>query len=283
MLNYKEKQGAKFMSYPILDYFDDDGVINKDTVFDNEIGVKNLYERFQREHIDTALFVFIRENFEEFLDFSKLELVYQFKNASNINNLYLYDNKFIVALSSLGGPAATGLMEKLGFMGINTFFACGDAGQIDKDFDTSKLALIEKAIRDEGTSYHYLEPSVFAETDKELTDFIAHYLESKNLDYERIITWTTDAFYRETRKALEKRIDQGAVCVEMECAGWCACAKKRGYKFAQLLYFSDVVRKDGHKWHGTRDILRKWMIDIMVDCVDSYATMKIEERNKENN
>lgn len=51
--------------------------------------------------------------------------------------------------------------------------------------------------------------------------------------------------FMRTAGEVELRKSQGAVCVEMECASWSAIAKFRGYKFAQLLYFSDAVKQEG--------------------------------------
>lgn len=254
---------------PITEFFEDEGCINKETYVKAE--GERAIERIQRLkdlNIDTALFIFMKE-WPEFLD-GNVEEFYTFINASNKNPVYIYKNKFLIAFSALGGPNAAGIMEELGFLGIKNFFACGSAGQIDSSINGASFVLAERAIRDEGASYHYLTPSVYAYSDKELTDEIAKFLDENGFDYIRSTTWTTDAFFRETPKAIERRKSQGAVCVEMECASWCAVAKFRGYKFAQLLYFSDAVNQNWD-WKPDKKELKYAILNLMIDLVSKYV------------
>lgn len=258
------------MKAPILDLSNQEGLINKTSYLAaNATDFANL-SLIQKYQIDTALFIFYNGDLAQIVDVNKLTEFYTFKNASNINKCYLYDQKFVLALAPLGGPAAGGLMEELGFMGIKNFFACGSAGQIDQAQDATQFVLVEQAIRCEGTSYHYLEPALSVATDQSLTDYIASYLQSNNYQFTRAITWTTDAFYRETADAIALRRGQGAVCVEMECASWAAIAKFRGYRFAQLLYFSDALKQTGWAWHATKEELKSLVIKLMIDCVAQY-------------
>lgn len=258
------------MEAPIIDFFNENGLINQENYLAGNASAFVRVNKLKELGIDTALFIFCKDEIGLVLDESKLEEIYEFVNGSNKNPCYIYDNKFLVALSPLGGPAAAGLMEELGFMGIKNFFACGSAGQIDHTKDSSEFVLVEKAIRCEGTSYHYLQPSLYVETNKELTDFIANYLSKNNLKFNRSATWTTDAFYRETQSELELRKSQGAVSVEMEAASWAAVAQFRGYKFAQLLYFSDAVKQDW-QWHVNKSDLKKMIISLMLDCVGKFV------------
>ena len=264
------------MDAPILDYFNEEGLINKESYLRNS---KEDFDRvmlLKEYQIDNALLIF-HKNIDEIINNDKLEEFYNFTNASNVNKCYIYDKKFVVALSPLGGSAAGGLMEELGFMGIKNFFACGSAGQIDQSIDSTAFVLVDRAIRCEGASYHYLEPSLYIETDKDLTNFVANYLKNNNYTFNNSTTWTTDAFYRETASEVELRKSQGAVCVEMECASWSAIAKFRGYKFAQLLYFSDAVKQEGWKWHPTKNELKIAVIKIMLACVEEFIKTEGKE------
>jgi len=260
------------MDCPITEFFEDEGLINRETFIKaHKEEWQEQFERISKLKIDTALFIFSKE-WIEFLE-GDVEELYSFINASNINKVYIYKNKFLVAFSPLGGSSAGGMMEELGFLGIKNFYACGSAGQIDSSINGASFVLVEKAIRDEGTSYHYLAPSVYAKTSKELTDKLAGYLDIKGFAYSRGITWTTDAFFRETPRAIEKRKSQGAVCVEMECASWCAIAKYRGYKFAQLLYFSDAVNQNWD-WKPDKKELKNAIIKLMLEFVSEYVNNK---------
>ena len=257
------------MDKPILDFFEEESLINKKSYMQNSHDFERQ-ELLDKYSINTALFIFVKEDISTVVDTSKLEEFYLFTNGSNRNQCYIYDKKFVLAVTPLGGPAAGGLMEELGFMGITNFFACGSAGQINHAVESSHFILVDKAIRCEGTSYSYLKPSLYAYTDESLTNYLANYLDKNDYKYTKAATWTTDSFYRETQSELELRVSQGAVSVEMECASWCAIAKYRGYKFAQLLYFSDALKQDGWKWKMDRKELKKSIINLMLDCLSQY-------------
>ena len=176
----------------------------------------------------------------EFLN--KLKVIFNFHSGSTITKVFEYNNN-LIAISPLGGPAAANLMEEISVFGINEFIAVGSAGCLEPSIK-EKFVLIDKAIRDEGTSYHYIKPSTYIETDNSLNREIEQYLQKNNFDYIKATTWTNDAYYRETKQKIEMAKKLGAVAVEMECASWCAVAKFRKFKFAQLLYFSDLVNQD---------------------------------------
>ncbi len=262
---------------PILDFYKEEGIINKETYLKGSKEFDDI-SMIKKYKINTALFIFYRENLDLILDLNKMEELYEYKNASNRNKCFVYDKKFVIAFSPLGCPSAGAMMEELGFMGITNFFACGSAGQIDQNVNSKEFVLVDRAIRREGLSYHYLKPSLYVETDKDLTKFVEKFLKENNYNFNINTTWTTDAFYRETLPEIEKRIKQGAVCVEMECAGWAAVAKYRGYKFAQLLYFSDAVKQEGWGWHPSREELNCSVIKLMIDCVSKFCDKKTKNK-----
>ncbi len=262
----------KSMKPPILDFFKGDDVISGSFVSKRPENVK-FKKYLEQKGIDTALLVFTKEE-ELSASFSPrfLKKVFALINVSFSIPIFAYKNKFLIAITPLGGPAAAdGVMSELAFLGIKNFFACGSAGQIDEKINPTEFVLVQKAIRDEGTSYHYQKPSTYISTNAELTNFVAEYFKGKGYKYHLATTWTTDAFYRETPLAIEKRKKQGASCVEMECASWCAVAKFRGLKFAQVLYFSDLVKQGAWDWHKTKDDLKTLVIKIMIDCVEIFV------------
>ena len=73
-----------------------------------------------------------------------------------------------------------------------------------------------EAYRDEGTSYHYIEPADYIKIKN--SSIVAEFFESKKLPYILGKTWTTDSFYRETEGNIEKRKKDGCISVEMECS-----------------------------------------------------------------
>ncbi len=202
---------------------------------------------------------------------SKLKVVYKFHGGSGLSNVFEYKNS-LIAISPVGAPVAAGLMEELSVFGIDEFIALGSAGCLDEKI-SEKFVLVTKAIRDEGTSYHYLKPSTYVNTSKDLNQKLIEYLKSNNIDFVKSITWTNDAFYRETKQKIAMAKTLGAVAVEMECAAWCAVAKYRKLKFSQILYFSDVVKQEAWQrltWKKdmSEDIKDK-IILIVKDMIDN--------------
>ena len=155
---------------------------------------------------------------------------------------------------------------------IKKTIACGSSGLIG-DFDPKNVLLVSKAIRDEGLSYHYLEPSLYVETDVELNQLVEQELSKEGIVFEEGVTWTTDAFYRETKSRIEIRKQEGAVAVEMECAGLAAVSKFRKTQFSQVLYFSDIVNQE--VWSGflierrnIKDVINKIVVDIAMSITN---------------
>ena len=100
---------------------------------------------------------------------------------------------------------------------------------------------LNRALRDEGTSYHYLPPSRTVTPSAQAVEALAKTLEERGLTYAMCKTWTTDGFYRETAELVKYRRSEGYSVVEMECAALFACAKFRGAHIAQLLYTADTL------------------------------------------
>lgn len=200
-----------------------------------------MVDYVKNKNIDRCYIIFYDSPEQnEFL--KNLKVIFNFHAGSTITKVFEYKNN-LIAISPLGGPAAANLMEEISIFGIKEFIAIGSAGCLDSEIK-DKFVLIDKAIRDEGTSYHYIEPSTYIETDNSLNSEIEKYLQSNNFNYVKATTWTNDAYYRETKEKIDMAKMLGAVAVEMECASWCAVAKYRGFKFSQLLYFSDLVKQD---------------------------------------
>jgi len=237
---------------PITDFFDDEPLLTIEKLVKGKIHahLKVLRERIMSLGIKTAIITFVSNTSERAVELLKdAEPVHWvFGENSGRIPVYMY-NGFLLVFTCVGSPNAAGIIENLSYFGIENFIAYGTAGCIDKNFDTNKMLVVERAIRDEGTSYHYLPPSVYVETDPVITEAIKYVFTKNKVKFECGTAWTTDALYRETGKRTAKRLEQGAVAVEMECAGFSAAAKRMGKRFGQFLFFSDrICEKAGWKW-----------------------------------
>src|SRR5204863_379738 len=98
------------------------------------------------------------------------------------------------------------------------FIACGGAGALDPELTLGHIIVPTSAIRDEGTSYHYLHPDAEARPSPEAVAVIERVLVERELPYRTGRVWTTDAFFRETPGKVQLRRSQGCLLVEMEAA-----------------------------------------------------------------
>ena len=160
----------------------------------------------------------------------------------------------------LGGPLAAGMLEEAIALGCNRFIICGGAGVLQKDVALGHLIVPTSAVRDEGTSYHYLPPGREVRTRADVVRAITGVLDREGVQYACAKTWTTDAFYRETAGKIARRRAEGCVTVEMEAASLLAVAEFRGVALGQILYCGDDCSGnawDSRQWNTHKDIRRR--------------------------
>ena len=145
-------------------------------------------------------------------------------------------------MTSIGGAATTALMEEVAVKGAKKFLLFGSCGVLDHTLTAGHFILPTSAYRDEGTSYHYLPAGDYVEVGTALR--LGEIFEELDLPYVFGKTWTTDAFYRETRKSVEARKEDGCIAVEMECASVMAAAQFRSIPVYQFLYAEDSLAGD---------------------------------------
>lgn len=141
---------------------------------------------------------------------------------------------------AVGAPFAVLVAEQLFASGCRFLVSITSAGQIEPVGPTPYFVLIDRALRDEGTSYHYLPPSRFAEADPDLADRAFAELAALPLAIHRGASWTTDAPYRETEDAIDGARGQGALAVEMEAAALYAFARAQN---RPVLCFAHVTNQ----------------------------------------
>jgi|SRR5271170_1984841 len=146
----------------------------------------------------------------------------------------------------VGAPNAASRLERMIALGCRKFIACGGAGVLDGSIGFGRIVVPTAAIRDEGTSYHYLAPTREVAPTRKALSAIEATLSENHHDYVRGKTWTTDAVYRETRPRLMRRRREGCVVVDMEAAAFFAVARFRRVEFAQILYAGDSLA--GQQW-----------------------------------
>ena len=128
---------------------------------------------------------------------------------------------------AVGAPFAVLVAEELFACGCRFLISLTSAGQIAPLGNPPYFVVIDRALRDEGTSYHYAAPETFATADPHLIDTAMQALRATALPVHRGASWTTDAPFRETEAAIAAARDKGVVAVEMEAAALYAFARER--------------------------------------------------------
>jgi uridine phosphorylase len=143
----------------------------------------------------------------------------------------------------VGAPAAVMMEERLFAYGVEKLEAVGCCGVLTH-VKENVFMIVQKAIRDEGTSYHYAPPAADIALDEEGIQAAKEALESLQIPYSLETTWTSDAFFRETKEKILRYRNQGVSAVDMECAALAACARFRKRVFGQILFTADTLAKE---------------------------------------
>ena len=158
----------------------------------------------------------------------------------------LADRRVAVSQAGVGAALAAGWLEELIALGGRAFIAAGGAGVLVPGLVMGHVIVPTAAIRDEGTSYHYLPASREVAPTTTAIEAIVATLDAHGVPYVTGKTWTTDAIYRETRDKVRRRVAEGCLTVEMEAAALFAVARFRGVAIAQMLYAGDDL--SGEAW-----------------------------------
>ena len=149
----------------------------------------------------------------------------------------------------VGAPACVGTVEDtLPLFRTKNYVVFGGAGCLNKEIAHGRIMVPTEAYRDEGTSYHYAPAADWIKIKN--ADTVARFMAENGLPYVTGKTWTTDAFYRETRNNFTKRRADGCISVEMECAALQALCDFRGLNLYAFFTSGDLL--DAPKWDQRR-------------------------------
>lgn len=163
------------------------------------------------------------------------------------------NGRVLVVNPGVGAPKAVATLEALIAIGVHTVVAVGGAGVLVPGLDRGHPVVATRAVRDEGTSFHYLPPGRYASADPVVTAALVATLRAHGVPADEALVWTTDGLFRETADKVARRREEGCVLVEMEASALMACAAFRGARFGQLLYAGDdlsATEWDHRDWDG---------------------------------
>lgn len=160
-------------------------------------------------------------------------------------DLFVFDNGGLtmgVVGCAVGASFAVLVAEELFASGCELLISVTSSGQIAPLQTPPYFVLIERALRDEGTSYHYQPPSDWSHAPEALLDRLTDTFTDMGAPVLRGATWTTDAPFRETGQAIAAMKAQNILAVEMEAAGLYAFAAARGRR---VVCFAHVTNQMG--------------------------------------
>ena len=171
-----------------------------------------------------------------------------FKCAADSRTVYRIDYKgkaFAFFKTYVGAPTCVGTVEEMfAVFKTHKYIVFGGAGCLNKEIAHGKVMVPTEAYRDEGTSYHYAPPSDYITIKN--ADTVARFMQENGIPYIKGKTWTTDAFYRETRNNFEKRKADGCISVDMECSALQAVCDFRGLELYTFFTSGDLL--DAPEW-----------------------------------
>lgn len=201
-----------------------------------------------------CIYAFLEEEIDRFAQEVGAECVGEFVSATKTYPVYVMSYKgeeVCLAQAPVGSAPAAQFMDWLIGYGVEKIISTGTCGVLVNIEENAFLVPV-RALRDEGTSYHYVAPSRYVEMKIEAISAIEQVLEQRGIPYEEVMTWTTDGFYRETAEKVAYRKEEGCAVVEMECAALAAVAQLRGVVWGQLLFtadsLADLENYDSRDW-----------------------------------
>jgi uridine phosphorylase len=162
---------------------------------------------------------------------------------------------------AVGAPFAVLIAEELFASGCQLLVSITSAGQVTPAGPTPYFVIIDRALRDEGTSYHYIAPSEHSHADPGLVAMAVEAFKSKGLPVTVGSSWTTDAPFRETAEAIAAARSKGVLAVEMEAAALYAFAQAANKPVLCLAHVTNTMGQteqdfEKGKADGTADAMR---------------------------
>jgi purine-nucleoside phosphorylase len=172
----------------------------------------------------------------------------------------------------IGAPAITSIADELMAWGVKHLAILSLAGGLQPGLAPGSIVIADRAIRDEGTSYHYLPPGKDVQASSSLVSAISAALHMRGLPVTVGAVWSTDAPYRETREEADFYRGEGVQAVDMESAGLFAAAQVRGAQATSVFVIGDSLA--GPRWSGPPNMrmlhLRlKSLLDSLIGALSS--------------
>lgn len=218
--------------------------------------INPTHEKLDLKLPKKCVFAFLGEYIDEYASKTETVKVSEFLSITKCYPIYITKYKgeeITLCQAPVGAAPAAQVLDWLIGYGVREIISAGSCGALEK-FAEGTFLVPYKALRDEGTSYHYAPPSRYMEIGERVRKAIEETVSQHGMKYQEVITWSTDGFYRETKEKVAYRKSEGCSVVEMECSALAACAAFRGATWGMILYtadsLADVDKYDERNWGG---------------------------------
>ena len=218
--------------------------------------INPTHEKLDLKLPKKCVFAFLGEYIEEYASKTETRKVSEFVSATKRYPIYITKYKgeeIVLCQAPVGAASAAQILDWLIGYGVREIISAGSCGALEK-FPEGTFLVPSKALRDEGTSYHYVLPSRYIKISEKARGAIEETVIAHGIKYAEVITWSTDGFFRETKEKVEYRKSEGCSVVEMECSALAAVAALRGVIWGMILYtadsLADLDKYDERNWGG---------------------------------
>ena len=151
-----------------------------------------------------------------------------------------------------GSPMTVELAEEFAAMGVKCMILMTWGGILQPDLNPGDIVVVDRAIRDEGTSYHYLPPAKYIDADTTLAGQLVEAIQARGGRCSLGITWTTDAPFRESVDEIRIYQTEGVKTVEMESAGLFTIGKVRHIPTVSVVIGMDKLAE--YHWQAPQNL-----------------------------
>ena len=219
-----------------------------------------------------AVGVFSHHLFEDIISKYPCMKVGYMKNANFNRDVYIIkykEKELVLFMASVGSTHIVADIEELNFNGVESFIIFGNCGVLDKTIPDCGIIIPTKAYREDGVSYHYIGEGDVIELSSKYKEEFKKILCEYDFDFREGATWTTDAFYRETRDKVDYFKNKGCLCVEMEASAIAAVCEYKKIDYFTFFYAGDNL--DSIEWEK-----RSLSGEDMLDKKNEVALLALE-------
>jgi uridine phosphorylase len=164
---------------------------------------------------------------------------------------------------TIGGPYAVLIAEQLRASGAKVVLGLTSAGRVNPELLIPSIVVATSAVRDEGTSYHYLPAGSTVKSNGALAHKLASELERFSLPVSQGMVWTTDAPYRETKFQLAEYAAAGVLAVEMQAASLFAFGAARHVPVGVVAHVTNAIDYTGQPFDKGQDVSGELLLETV--------------------